>query len=177
MKHAGPVRAELGVRTLFNLLGPLCNPAGATHQLLGVGEASRLEMMASVLGLLGAQAAWVVHGQGGLDEVSLSGPTRVAALERGAVRCFELTPADFGVEPADAAALRGGDTAENAAIARAILAGERGPRRDAVLINAGAALCVAGVASSPRDGADRARHAIDSGVARAKLEAWAAFGR
>jgi anthranilate phosphoribosyltransferase len=177
MKHAGPVRAELGVRTLFNLLGPLCNPAGATHQLLGVGEASRLEMMANVLGLLGAQAAWVVHGHGGLDEVSLSGPTRVAALERGAVRCFELKPADFGVEPADTAALRGGDTAENAAIARAILAGERGPRRDAVLINASAALCVAGAASSPRDGADRARHAIDSGAARAKLDAWAAFGR
>jgi anthranilate phosphoribosyltransferase len=177
MKHAGPVRAELGVRTLFNLLGPLCNPAGATHQLLGVGDGSRLEMMASVLGLLGAQAAWVVHGHGGLDEVSLSGPTRVAAFERGGVRCFEVTPADFGLEPADAAALRGGDTAENAAIARAILEGERGPRRDAVLINAGAALCVAGVASSPRDGADRARHAIDSGAARAKLEAWAAFGR
>jgi anthranilate phosphoribosyltransferase len=177
MKHAGPVRAELGVRTLFNWLGPLANPAGATHQLLGVGDGLRLEMMAQVLGLLDTQTAWVVHGHGGLDEISLSGPTRVAALERGVVRCFELTPADFGVEPADAAALRGGDVAENAAIARAILNGERGPRRDVVLVNAGAALCVAGVASSARDGAERARQTIDSGAARAKLEAWAAFGR
>ena len=106
-------------------------------------------------------------------------PGRRAWLRSSAahVRSFELTPADFGVEPADAAALRGGDTAENAAIARAILEGERGPRRDAVLVNAGAALCVAGVASSPRDGADRARQTIESGAARAKLDAWAAFGR
>jgi anthranilate phosphoribosyltransferase len=175
MKHAGPVRAELGVRTLFNWLGPLTNPAGATHQLLGVGDASRLEMMAQVLGLLGVQAAWVVHGHGGLDEVSLSGPTRVAALANGTVRCFEITPADFGVQAAEPSALRGGDAEENAAIARAILSGEGGARRDAVLVNAGAALCVAGTAGSPREGAERARHSIDSGAARAKLEAWAAF--
>ena len=175
MKHAGPVRADLGVRTIFNLLGPLSNPAGATHQLLGVGDAKLLEMMANVLALLGTQGAWVVHGHGGLDEISLSGPTQVAAVQNGAVRIFELSPSQFGVAQADCASLRGGDAAENAAIARAILAGEHGPRRDAVLVNAGAALCVAGVAASAREGAQRAAAAIDSGEARAKLEAWVAF--
>jgi anthranilate phosphoribosyltransferase len=177
MKHAGPVRAELGVRTLFNFLGPLTNPAGATHQLLGVSDASRLEIMAEVLRLLGCQGAWVVHGHGGLDEIALSGSTKVAALRDGSVRCFEVEPSDFGVERADAAALLGGDAARNAAIARAILAGERGAQRDAVIINAGAALCAAGVASSPREGAERAIRAIDSGAAKHKLEAWVASTR
>jgi anthranilate phosphoribosyltransferase len=177
MKHVGPVRAELGVRTLLNFLGPVTNPAGATHQLLGIGDPTRLELMAQVLGMLGTCAAWVVHGHGGLDEVSLSGPTQVVAVQAGSLRRFELTPRDFGVEPADASALRGGDAAENADIARAILGGERGPRRDAVLINAGAALCVAGLATAPRDGALRAAAAIDSGAAKAKLDAWVAFAR
>jgi anthranilate phosphoribosyltransferase len=176
MKHAGPVRAELGVRTLFNFLGPLTNPAGATHQLLGVSDGSRLEMMARVLGLLGSRGAWVVHGHGGLDEVSISGPTRVAALRDGDVRCFELGPADFGVPlAADAQALLGGDAVHNAALTRAILEGETGPRRDAVVVNAGAALCAAGVASSAREGATRAARAIDSGAAKQKLERWIAF--
>jgi anthranilate phosphoribosyltransferase len=175
MKHAGPVRAEIGVRTLLNFLGPLTNPAGATHQLLGIGDPARVELMAQVLLLLGTRAAWVVHGHGGLDEVSLSGPTRVVAVQDGALRAFELTPDAFGVEPADAAALRGGDAGENAAIARAILDGERGARRDAVVVNAAAALCVAGAAASPRQAAERAAHAIDSGAAKAKLAAWAAF--
>lgn len=175
MKHAAPVRAELGVRTLFNWLGPLTNPAAATHQLLGVGDGSRLEIMAEVLRKLGAQGAWVVHGHGGLDEVSLSGPTRVAALQDGQVRCFELAPEDFGIEPAAGAELRGGDAARNAEIARAILAGERGPQRDAVVVNAAAALCAAGVASSPREAAARAAGAIDSASAREKLDHWIAF--
>ena len=175
MKHAAPVRAELGARTLFNWLGPLTNPAGATHQLLGVGDPSRLEIMAEVLGLLGSKGAWVVHGHGGLDEVSLSGPTRVAALRGREVHCFQIEPSDFGVEPADLGALRGGDAAHNAEIARAVLSGERGPRRDAVVANAGAALCAAGVASSPREGSARAAGAIDSGAASAKLAAWVAF--
>lgn len=175
MRHAGPVRAELGVRTIFNLLGPLTNPASPTHQLLGVGDGSRLDMMAEVLGRLGTEGAWVVHGHGGLDEVSLSGPTRVAALRGGTVRSFEVEPADFGVERADAAALLGGDATHNASIARAILDGERGPRRDAVVVNAAAALCAAGVAASPKAAAQTAAAAIDSGAARAKLAAWLAF--
>jgi anthranilate phosphoribosyltransferase len=178
MKHAAPVRAELGVRTLFNFLGPLTNPAGATHQLLGVGDARKLETMARVLSLLGCRGAWVVHGHGGLDELSLSGPTEVAALDAGgAIRRFSVTPQDFGLQPADAAALQGGDAAENAAIARAVLAGERGPRRDVVLLNAAAALCAAGVVDGPGAAVARATTAIDSGAARAKLDAWVAFGK
>jgi anthranilate phosphoribosyltransferase len=175
MKHAGPVRGELGIRTLFNWLGPLANPAGPTHQLLGVGDGSRLEMMAEVLRELGARGAWVVHGHGGMDEVSLSGPTRVAALRGGVVDCFQVEPSDFGVEAADANALRGGDAAENAAIARGILAGDKGPKRAAVVVNAAAALCAAGVAGSPREGAERAAGAIDSGAAKAKLDQWLTF--
>jgi anthranilate phosphoribosyltransferase len=175
MKHVAPVRAELGVRTLFNFLGPLTNPAGATHQLLGVGDGSRLQSMALVLRELGSKGAWVVHGHGGLDEVSLSGPTAVVELRNGALRSFELGPGDFGVPVTPIGALQGGDAARNAAIAREILAGERGPLRDAVVVNAGAGLCAAGVAGSPKEGADRARAAIDSGAARAKLAAWAAF--
>jgi anthranilate phosphoribosyltransferase len=176
MKHVGPVRAEIGVRTLFNFLGPLANPASATHQLLGVGDGDRLQAMAEVLSMLGTQGAWIVHGHGGLDEVSLSGPTRVAELRDGKVRTFELQPSDFGVPTAELGAMRGVDATENAAIARAILAGERGPKRDAVVVNAGAALCAAGVADSPADGARRAAAALDDGRAQAKLAAWTAFG-
>jgi anthranilate phosphoribosyltransferase len=175
MKHAAPVRAELGVRTIFNFLGPLTNPAGATHQLLGVGDGSRLEMMADVLAKLGAAGAWVVHGHGGLDEVALSGPTEVAELRDGEVKRFRVTPADFGVDEAPADALAGGDARENAAITRAILSGEAGPRRDAVVVNAAAALCAAGVEQTPDAAAARVREAIDSGAARAKLDAWVAF--
>jgi anthranilate phosphoribosyltransferase len=175
MKHVAGVRAELGVRTLFNFLGPLANPAGATHQLLGVGDGERLEIMAEVLCVLGTQAAWVVHGHGGLDEVSLSGPTRVAEVRGGSVRCFEVGPADFGVARAELAALRGGDAAHNASLARAILAGERGPKRDAVVVNAAAALCAVGVADTPALGARMAAEALDDGRANAKLAAWVAF--
>jgi anthranilate phosphoribosyltransferase len=175
MKHVGPIRAELGVRTLFNFIGPLTNPAGVTHQLLGVGDGRRLEMMAEVLAMLGTQGAWVVHGHGGLDEVSLSGPTRVAELRGGKLRTFELQPSDFGVPTADLDALRGGDAVENAAIGRAILGGEHGAKRDAVVINAAAALCAAGVVDSPAEGARRAAAALDEGRAQAKLAAWVAF--
>ena len=176
MKHVGPIRAEIGVRTLFNFIGPLANPAGATHQLLGVGDGSRLETMAEVLAMLGTEGAWVVHGHGGLDEVSLSGPTRVAEVRDGRVRSFELEPSDFGVANAEPGALLGGDAAHNAAITRSILAGERGPKRDAVVVNAAAALCAAGVADSPAEGARMAAAALDDGRARAKLAAWVAFG-
>jgi len=175
MKHVGPVRAELAVRTMFNLLGPITNPADASHRLLGVGDESKLGLMAGALKGAGVEAAWVVHGHGGLDEVALSGPTRVVTLARGEIGNMEVTPEDFGVEVAPQEALAGGDASENAAIARSILAGDTGPRRDAVLINAGAALCVAGVASSPREGAERAASAIDSGGAADKLAAWAGF--
>lgn len=177
MKHVAPVRGELGVRTLFNFLGPLTNPAGATHQLLGVGDASRMDAMAEVLGLLGCKGAWVVHGEGGLDEVALSGPTRVVVLHEGQRETRTLQPGDFGVEAAPLSALAGGDAAHNAQIARSILAGERGAPRDAVVINAASALCAAGVAASPHEGAERAAEALDNGAARAKLDAWLAFAR
>jgi len=175
MKHVAPVRAELPVRTVFNLLGPLTNPAGATHQLVGVGDPARLELMVEVLALVGVQGAWVVHGHGGLDDVSIAGPTRVAELRDGRVRTFDLKPEDFGLSPAPLDALRGGDAAHNARITRAILAGEHGPQRDAVVINAAAALCAAGVESAPRAAAARAQRAIDDGAAAAKLAAWASF--
>jgi anthranilate phosphoribosyltransferase len=180
MKHAGPVRAELGVRTLFNFLGPLSNPAGATHQLLGVGDAGKLRLMAEVLRLLGAEAAWVVHGHGGLDEVSVSGETRVIELRNGDLQERTVSPEDFGVTRSAVDALRGGDALENAQMMRALFSGERGAqhaaKRDAVVVNAGAALCVVGAAASPREGAARAVQALDSGAASAKLAEWIAFG-
>lgn len=175
MKHVGPIRAELAVRTMFNLLGPITNPADASHRLLGVGDASKLNLMAEALRGAGVKAAWVVHGHGGLDEVALSGPTRVVTLADGEIGSMEVTPADFGVEVAPQDALVGGDADENASIARSILSGDRGPRRDAVVINAGAALCVAGVAGTPRDGAEQAASVIDSGAAADKLAAWVRF--
>lgn len=176
MRHAAPVRAEIGVRTLFNWLGPLCNPAGATHQLLGVGDGTKLEVMAAALQALGTQGAWVVHGHGGLDEVSLSGPTRVAQVRREDVIVFEVRPEDFGLPSASLEALAGGGPAHNAQLARALLDGERGPIRDAVVLNAAAGLCAAGAESQFRPAAARAAEAIDSGAARAKLEAWIGFG-
>jgi len=175
MKHAGPVRAELGVRTLFNFIGPLSNPAGATHQLLGVGDGTKLRLMAEVLRILGAEAAWVVHGHGGLDEISVSGETQVIELAAGELRERTVRPEDFGVERSSVDALRGGDAAENAGVMRALLSGERGAKRDAVVVNAAAALCVAGVAKGPREAAARVTEALDSGAASAKLEAWIAF--
>jgi len=177
LRHAGPVRRQIGVRTVFNLLGPLSNPASATHQLMGVYDGARVEQMAEALGLLGVEAAWVVHGEGGMDEVSPTGSTRVAQLAGGRVTVTELRPEDFGVEPVSMDALAGGDAAVNAAIARRVLAGEPGAPRTAVLVNAGAALCVVGLAGSPRDGARQAAEAIDSGAAREKLEAWCTLTR
>jgi anthranilate phosphoribosyltransferase len=172
MRHAAPVRSELGLRTLFNLLGPLTNPAGATHQLLGVYDRNRVEQMAQVLALLGSKRAWVVHGLDGLDEISLCAPTLVAELDAGRVSTREITPKDFGVDAVNADALKGGDAQKNAAIARSILSGAKGPWRDAVVINAAAALCVVGAAASPLEGAARAAQALDSGAAQAKLDAW-----
>ncbi len=172
MRHVGPARSEIGVRTLFNFLGPVCNPAGASHQLIGVPERRLCEMLASVLIGLGTTRAWVVWGDGGLDELSLSGPTYVAEIQGGDVRTREVTPEDFGIAR-QTVSLQIKDAAESAAIIKAVLAGERGPHRDAVLINAAAGLYVAEEASSLKDAAARAAQALDSGAALRKLESWA----
>jgi anthranilate phosphoribosyltransferase len=177
MRHVAPIRAELGFRTLFNLLGPLSNPAGASHQLLGVGDPTQLRLLAEVLRRLGTVAAWVVSGEGGLDELALSGPSRVVELREGKLTERSVSPADFGLPVAPKAALVGGDAAHNAELARRILAGERGPLRDAVVLNAAAAVCVADAGTTPRAAAARAAEALDSGAAGALLERWVAFGR
>jgi anthranilate phosphoribosyltransferase len=177
MRHAAPVRRELGIRTLFNLLGPLSNPASATHQVVGVYDSARVEQLARALGALGLTAAWVVHGAGGLDEVSTSGPTTVAQLMDGEVTTFEVTPGDFGLSEAPIEALRGGDAQRNAAIIAGVLGGDPGPARVAVVLNAAAALCVAGLDGDRRAAAERAAEAIDSGAARQTLERWARFTR
>ncbi|MFQ5877617.1 MAG: anthranilate phosphoribosyltransferase [Acidobacteriota bacterium] len=169
MQHAAPVRRELGVRTVFNLLGPLTNPAGATRQLLGVYDPGWVEPLARVLRDLGSVHALVVHGEG-TDEIALHGATRVAELRGGRVWTYDLRPEEAGLPRARLEELAGGDVPENVAIARAILAGERGPRRDVVLLNAAAALTVAGRAGDLRDGVGRAARAVDSGEAGRLLE-------
>jgi len=169
MRHAAPVRRELGGRTVFNILGPLTNPAGARHQLLGVYDPGRLEVMAEVLRELGSERAMVVHGEG-LDEITLHGTTRIAELADGRVRVREVTPEDAGLERAGLEELAGGDVAHNVGIARRILSGERGPRRNVVLLNAAAALVVAGVAADLKAGVRRAAEAIDSGSAGRVLQ-------
>ncbi len=177
MRHAAPVRRELGIRTIFNLLGPLSNPASATHQVVGVYDPARVEQLAEALGALGSTAAWVVHGEGGLDEVSPSGRTRVAQLAGGVVTTFEVTPGDFGVQEVSLEALRGGDAQRNAEIITKVLEGDDGPPRAAVVLNAAAALCVSGLCEDRRDAAARAARAIDSGEAKRKLEQWAELTR
>jgi anthranilate phosphoribosyltransferase len=171
MRHAGPVRRELAVRTAFNLLGPLTNPAGTKSQLVGVPHSELTELIARALLLLGSERAWVVHGADGIDEMSTTGHTKISECRDGAVSTFYVHPSDFGISKADRRDLQGGDAATNAAILREILAGEKGPRRDVVLLNAGASLFVGGAASSVREGIERAAMAIDSGAARAKLDA------
>jgi len=169
MRHAAPVRRELGLRTVFNLLGPLTNPAGARHQLLGVYDPQRVETLARVLKELGSERALVVHGDG-LDEIALHGRTRAAELHRGEVRLREIAPEDAGLGRARLQDLKGGDVARNVGIARGILGGDRGPCRDVVLLNAAAALTVAGAAADLKEGAERAAEGIDSGGARRLLE-------
>ncbi|MCS6844105.1 MAG: anthranilate phosphoribosyltransferase [Caldilineales bacterium] len=169
MRHAIGPRRELAVRTVFNILGPLTNPAGATHLAIGVFNPDLTEPLAHVLGRLGAQAAFVLHGYGGLDELSLAGPNRVSALRDGRVTTFTLDPADLGLPRADLSALKGGDAAENAAITRRILSGqEQGPKRDAVLLNAAAGLAL--VDGDWQAALARARASLDSGAALAALE-------
>ncbi|MDP3655633.1 MAG: anthranilate phosphoribosyltransferase, partial [Brevundimonas sp.] len=168
MRHVGPVRAELGFRTVFNLLGPLSNPAGAKRQVMGVYDPRLLEPLAEVLGRLGATRAWTVHGQG-LDELTTTGETEVAEWKDGAVRRFTVTPEDAGLPRADLAALRGGDAEENAAALRALLDGATGAYRDIVLLNAAAALVVADRAADLAEGAALAAAVIDDGRASTAL--------
>ena len=176
MRHVAPVRADLGTRTIFNLLGPLCNPAGVRRQLLGVFSDSWIEPIAQVLGRLGSTHAWVVHGSG-LDEITTTGPTSVAELSAGKVRLFEVTPEQAGLKRAAAADLKGGDATANAAALRATLSGAGGAYRDIVLLNAAAALIVAGKVATLPDGVARAAQAIDSGKALRTLDAFAAYSR
>jgi anthranilate phosphoribosyltransferase len=170
MRHAGPTRRELGVRTAFNLLGPLTNPAGARRQLVGVSRPEHTELVARTLGELGTDRAWVVHGAGGLDEVSSLGHTKVSELRGGTVNTFYVHPADAGLAVASASDLAGGTAGENAAMVDAVLKGCAGPRRDVVLLNAGAALLVAGRVESLGDGVAMAAQSIASGRARAALD-------
>jgi anthranilate phosphoribosyltransferase len=170
MKHAGPTRRELGIRTAFNLLGPLTNPAGAARQIVGVPKSELTELLARALLLLGSARAWVVHGADGIDEISTTGYTKVSECRDGAVHTFYVHPADFGIEKANPDALKGGDAAANAAIVRRVLDGQRGAPRDVVLLNAGAALFVAGRASAVPAGIALAAQAVDSGAARATLD-------
>jgi len=170
MRHAAAVRRELGVRTAFNLLGPLTNPAGATRQLVGVPRPEFTELMARSLVLLGTRRAWVVHGADGIDELTTTGYTKVSECRDGAVNTFYLHPADVGLPKAPAGTLQGGNAHDNAKIIEGILAGQRGPARDVVLLNAGAALFIAGAASSVDEGILIASRAIDRGDARRTLE-------
>lgn len=169
MKHAQPARLELKMRTVFNLLGPLTNPARASTQLIGAASPGAAELMAKALTGLAPERAFVVHGEG-LDEVTLTGPTLVFEIRRDALQQYEWTPADFGLERCAMESLRGGGRGTNSGIARAILKGERGPARDVVLMNSAAALVAAGRAQNLHDGMRLAAESIDSGAARAKLQ-------
>jgi anthranilate phosphoribosyltransferase len=169
MKHAGPTRRELGIRTAFNLLGPLTNPAGASRQIVGVPRPDFTELVARALALLGSTRAWVVHGADGLDELSTTGYTKVSECRNGSVRTFYVHPSDFGLAKVLPSELLGGDAATNAAIVTGILDGTRGPARDVVVLNAGAALFIAGAVTSVGDGIATAGAAIDSGAARHTL--------
>jgi anthranilate phosphoribosyltransferase len=170
MRHVAGPRVELGLRTIFNLLGPLSNPANVKRQFTGAFARDWIEPMARVLGNLGSERAWVVHGSDGLDELTTTGPSYVAELEDGAVRTFEVLPSDAGLPLARLEDLKGGDAETNASAMRAMLGGERGPFRDVVVYNAAAALLVAGRAASLREGAERAADAIDAGRAKATLQ-------
>ncbi len=169
MRHVGPTRVELGTRTIFNLMGPLSNPAGARRQLTGVFARAWIGPMAEVLGKLGAERAWVVHGSDGIDELTTTGPSYVAEWKDGKVTTFEVTPEEAGLPRAAAADLKGGDPATNALAVNALLDGHPGAYRDIVLYNSAAALLVAGKAATLRAGLQMAAAAIDSGKARATL--------
>jgi anthranilate phosphoribosyltransferase len=170
MRHAAQARKELGVRTAFNLLGPLTNPAGATRQLVGVPKPEFTELMARALAFLGTDRAWVVHGADGIDEISTTGYTKISECHHGTVNTFYLHPGDLGLPKSSPESLKGGDAKENAGIIERILAGETGAKRDVVLLNAGAALFIAGATGSVEEGISRAGVAIDRGDARRTLD-------
>lgn len=170
MRHVAPVRVELGTRTLFNIIGPLSNPAGVKRQVLGVYSSSLLEPLTKVLQALGSDRVWVVHGLDGLDELSTAAPTEVAALENGAITRFTVRAEDVGLAPSRPEDLRGGDPAHNAAALRAVVNGEKTAYRDIALLNAAAALVVAGKAAALPEGVTIAAQAVDSGAARATLD-------
>jgi len=169
MKHVMPVRRALGVRTVFNILGPLTNPAGARRQVMGVYSAHLVPLVGEALAMLGTDHAFVVHGSDGLDELTITGASSVAEVRGSSVALRQIEPGDVGLTPAPITALRGGDATENAGILRSIFAGEQGPRRDVVLLNAAAVLVAAGVAKDMLGGVQRAAAAIDSGGATGVL--------
>ena len=171
MKHVGPARVELGTRTVFNLVGPLSNPASVRRQLVGVYDRRWIEPVATVLAATGSVAAWVVHGSDGLDEMTVTGPTHVAALSGGTVSVFDVTPEEVGLRRWPLDELKGGDGAHNAEALRAVLDGAPGAYRDIVLLNSAGALVVAGLAGTLADGVARAAQSIDSGEAKARLAA------
>ena len=170
MKYVGSIRKELGIRTVFNILGPLTNPASPTYQLLGVYDESLVEPLARVLNSLGVKRGMVVYGQDKLDEISMSAPTTVCELNNGEYKSFVIKPEDFGFERCEKSDLAGGTPKENAAITRAILSGEQGQKTNAVLMNAGAALYITGKADSIAEGIKLAKELIDSKAALEKLE-------
>lgn len=170
LKHAAPTRAEIGVRTVFNILGPLTNPARATHLLVGAAVGPLAPKLAMALGRLDVRHALVVHGSGGLDELSLSGPTQVYEVEAGEVTSYEVSPGKFGLDEAELPAVQGGTVAANLELAEAALSGEPGPARDVVLLNAGAGLYAAGLADTIKEGIDLAADLIISGRVRQKLD-------
>jgi len=176
-RHVGGPRKELGTRTIFNLLGPLTNPAGVKNQVVGVFGDAWCEPVAHALGKLGSRRAFVIHGEGGLDEVAVRGRTRVAEWTGADVRSYAVTPADFGLAEGDPAELRGGDAAENAAVVRAVLSGKEGAPRTAVVMEAALALVVAGAAADLSSAAQRAAAAIDDGDARETLDRWTRLSR
>ena len=170
MKNVGPTRTELATRTIFNLLGPLSNPAGVKRQMVGVFSRQWVQPLAQVLKNLGAESVWVVHGSDGLDEITLTGPTFVAALENGNIRSFEVTPEEAGLARAGGEGLKGGDANVNAVALQSVLDGEPSAYRDVALLNAAAALVVAGKAKTLKDGVALGTKSLDSGAAAAKLK-------
>jgi anthranilate phosphoribosyltransferase len=170
MKQVQAVRRELRMRTIFNLLGPLTNPAKASGQVVGVYSLDLVEKLAEALSMLGLRRALVVHGLDGLDEITITGPTRIAEARQGSVRTYEVTPEEFGMSRATLADIAGGDAAENAAIIREVLGGNKSPRRDVVLLNAAAALVAAGKVEHLAEALPLAATSVDSGAAASKLE-------
>lgn len=170
MKNVGPTRVELATRTIFNLLGPLSNPAGVKRQMVGVFSRQWVQPLAQVLKNLGSDSVWVVHGSDGLDEITLTGPTAIAALENGNIRTFEVTPEDAGLTRSSPGSLKGGDAEANAVALRGVLEGKPGAYRDVALLNAAAALIVAGKAADLKEGVAIGTRTLDSGAAAAKLK-------